>query len=296
MAVGGGIEWLAPTVSSAGAEVVEPHHADALVWGLLPAQRLAEVLDANPSIRWVQLIEAGVESHAALFGDGRLWTSGKGESAEAVAEHALMFLLAGLRNIKTRSLAKSWGPRGGRSLYDRSITIIGGGGIARELVRLLVPFRANVTIVRKRPAAIPGAERVVAATELAAAVVDADAVVLAAATTPETRGMINATLLRAMGKNCWLVNVGRGALVITEDLVMALREGWIAGAAIDVTDPEPLPDGHPLWGFENCLITPHTSNPPSTARPAIELRVRTNIQNYLAGLPLIGVVDAQVGY
>jgi phosphoglycerate dehydrogenase-like enzyme len=296
LALGDDIKWLEPTVEKAGAELVEPGQAEALVWGLMPSGRLAEILAANPAIRWVQLVQAGVENHASLFGDGRLWTSGKGESAEPVSEHTLMLLLAGFRDLKARALARSWGQRGGRTLYDRRVTIVGGGGIAHELLRLLAPFRVHATVVRKHPEPVAGAERVVGADSLRAALEEADAVVLAVATTPETRGMIDAAAFQAMGNRCWFVNVARGTLVVTDDLVTALREAWIGGAALDVTDPEPLPDDHPLWGFPNCLITPHTSNPPSTARAAVEQRVGSNIQNYIGGRPLLAVVDAELGY
>ena len=93
-----------------------------------------------------------------------------------------------------------------------------------------------------------------------------------------------------------LVNVARGAHVVTEELVAVLREGDIAGAALDVTDPEPLPADHPLWSEPRCLITPHTANTPEMVKPSIVERIRENVRRFGAGEPLIGTVDLDLGY
>ena len=99
-----------------------------------------------------------------------------------------------------------------------------------------------------------------------------------------------------MATHAWLINVGRGAHVVTDDLVAALREERIGGAALDVTDPEPLPPGHPLWSLPNCIITPHIANTPEMGLPLIAARVRENTARFLAGEPLIGLVDVRLGY
>jgi phosphoglycerate dehydrogenase-like enzyme len=99
-----------------------------------------------------------------------------------------------------------------------------------------------------------------------------------------------------MDDTAWLVNVARGGHVVTDDLVDALRDGVIAGAALDVTDPEPLPDGHPLWDLPNCIITPHTANTVAMARPSIERRITDNVRRFAAGQALIGTVDVVAGY
>ncbi|MDQ6727681.1 MAG: hydroxyacid dehydrogenase, partial [Actinomycetota bacterium] len=121
-------------------------------------------------------------------------------------------------------------------------------------------------------------------------------VVLALALTPETRGMVGAAELASMEADAWLVNVARGAHVVTDDLVHALRNGVIGGAALDVTDPEPLPAGHPLWDLDNCLITPHTANTWEMAEPLFAGRITENLSRYAAGDPLVGVVDPALGY
>lgn len=99
-----------------------------------------------------------------------------------------------------------------------------------------------------------------------------------------------------MEKHAWLVNIGRGNLVVTADLVGALQAGEIGGAALDVTDPEPLPDDHPLWTVPNVLITPHTSNPPETNSQTLAARVVENMARLNRGEPLVGAIDADRGY
>lgn len=97
-------------------------------------------------------------------------------------------------------------------------------------------------------------------------------------------------------RHAWLVNVARGRHVVTEDLVRVLQDGAIGGAGLDVVDPEPLPDGHPLWSLPNCFITPHVGNTPDMAVPLLSARVRDNVRRYLAGEPLLGPVDVDAGY
>ena len=144
--------------------------------------------------------------------------------------------------------------------------------------------------------AFPGAARTLGTEDLHDALPGADVVFLALALTPETRHVIGAAQLAAMSPSAWLVNVARGAHVDTDALVDALRDGAIGGAALDVTDPEPLPDGHPLWSLPNVLITPHTANPWQTAQPLLARRITENLRRFAAGEPLLGLVDPDAGY
>jgi phosphoglycerate dehydrogenase-like enzyme len=121
-------------------------------------------------------------------------------------------------------------------------------------------------------------------------------VVLALALTPGTTGILDRRRLELLAPGAWVVNVARGAHIVTEDLVAVLREGRIGGAALDVTDPEPLPEGHPLWSEPRCVITPHTANTPEMAVPLLTERVRENVRRRIAGEPLLGAVDPQLGY
>jgi phosphoglycerate dehydrogenase-like enzyme len=125
---------------------------------------------------------------------------------------------------------------------------------------------------------------------------ESDAVVLALAMTPETHGIIDAAALAAMPDHAWLVNVARGPHVVTDDLVAALLAGTIGGAGLDVTDPEPLPEGHPLWTLPNAIITPHVGNTPAMAVPLLGARVTENVRRFATDEPLVGLVDANAGY
>jgi phosphoglycerate dehydrogenase-like enzyme len=154
----------------------------------------------------------------------------------------------------------------------------------------------DVTVVRRRPEPLEGAARVVGPDRLDEAFPGADLVVLALALTPETVGIIGAPELERMERHAWLVNVARGAHVVTDDLVAVLQAKSIGGAALDVTEPEPLPAGHPLWSLDNCLITPHTANTWEMAEPLFADRIRRNVERFAAGQPLLGVVDPALGY
>jgi phosphoglycerate dehydrogenase-like enzyme len=237
-----------------------------------------------------RIAESGVLDHE------RQWTSAKGAYAEPVAEHALALLLAGLRSLPERARARSWGQPAAQTLFDQPVAVVGGGGITLALLRLLEPFRARVTVVRRSAEPVAGAARTVTVTQLPEALAGARAVVLTLALTPQTRGLIGPRELELMDRQAWLVNVARGALVDTAALVAALRAGQIGGAALDVTDPEPLPDGHPLWDLPNCLITPHTADTEQMTEPLLAARIAENVRRLAAGRELEGLVDPDLGY
>jgi D-3-phosphoglycerate dehydrogenase len=134
------------------------------------------------------------------------------------------------------------------------------------------------------------------ASALAEALADAAGVVLALPLTPATDGLIGAAELTAMGSGAWLVNVARGRHVRTDDLVAALRDGVIAGAALDVTDPEPLAAEHPLRRLPNCVVTPHIGYSPGQVSGLLADRIAANVRRAAAGEPLLGSVDPGRGY
>jgi phosphoglycerate dehydrogenase-like enzyme len=273
--------------------------ADALVWlSAHDMDCLKDVIDDRPDIRWVQLPFAGVEKavEAGVINPGRQWTCAKGSYADVVAEHALALALAGLRRFTERVKAKSWGSPSGRSLYEQPVTILGGGGIATELLNVLHPFRVRTTVVRRLDVPLAGATNTVTFDRIGDAVRGALVVFVALALTPETEHIVDAKLLEQMGEQAWLINVARGRHVDTGALVEALNSGTIAGAGLDVTDPEPLPDGHPLWGAPNCIITPHTADTWDMVLPRLADRIRENVAAFSAGDPLRGPVDPEAGY
>jgi phosphoglycerate dehydrogenase-like enzyme len=263
---------------------------------------LQHALATAPGVSWVQLPFAGVDAFAHLIaehGDRVLFTSAKGAYAEPVAEHALALTLATLRVLQERARATSWSREPeGLSLYGRHVVVIGAGGIALEYLRLVAPFDVRVTVVRRSDEPVPGADRTVTRDQLDQVLPDADVVVVAAAMTSDTAHLFGAPQFAIMPDHACLVNVGRGGQVDTDALVAALRSGAIAAAGLDVTDPEPLPDGHPLWSEPGALITPHQANTPEMAAPLLAERVASNVRAFLGGdgTGFVGVVDPQAGY
>lgn len=286
---------LAAAVEAGGGDVVPLNDATALVWAdpqapeLLPEHTL-------PALDWVQLPYAGIEPFVDLLDRDRVWTCGKGVYSAPVAEHVVALTLAAFHNLGPYSAATSWSAPVGRNLRGRRVLILGGGGITRDLLPLLAPFGTHNVVIRRSPEPVLGAQETTTLDHLHEQLAQADVVVLALAVTPETTHLIDTEALQAMKPDAWLVNVARGVHVDTDALVEALTNGTIGGACIDVTDPEPLPDGHPLWRLDNCLITPHVGNTPEMGLVLLAERVTENTRRYRRGQELIGPVDLDLGY
>jgi phosphoglycerate dehydrogenase-like enzyme len=288
---------MADAVTAGGGQLVAPAEAEALIWASpTDAEGLGNVLAEAPHVRWVQLPWAGVEHYLHLVDEDRLWTCAKGVYADPVAELALTLALAGMRSLDKYTRATSWTGPSGTNLREAQVTVLGGGGIAVSLLRLLRPFDCHVTVVRNHAEDMDGADDVLESDRLADALPGADLVVVALALTPDTEGIISASELDLMERHAWLVNVARGRHVVTDDLVDALRNGVIGGAGLDVTDPEPLPDEHPLWTLPNCIITPHVGNTPEMARPLLAERITENVKRFAKDEDLIGPIDRELGY
>lgn len=266
------------------------------------AAELTTVLAENPQIEWVQLPWAGVDGFSGVLPAyaGKslpLWTSAKGAYSQPVAEHALALTLALLREFPKRVVATSWATtKEGTSLFGLNVLIIGAGGIAIELIRILEPFAVHITVVRRSAEPMPGAERTFTVDHLDQLLPEADVVVVAAAFTEGTSKLIGARQLAAMKPTAVLVNIARGGLVDTDALTDALASGTIAGAGLDVTDPEPLNDGHPLWNEPRAIITPHSADTPAMTAPLLAERIRINVEAFLGDGRFVGVVDPAAGY
>ena len=257
---------------------------------------LASTLAENPQLTWVQLPFAGVDAFASILGANVTFTSAKGAYREPVAEHVLALCLALGRAIPTRVRATSWGHKFAVSLYESRVLIVGAGGITEEFLRLLAPFGCHTTVIRNEAKPVNGASETLTFEHLDGELPKADFVVVAAALTEETRGLFDASRLALMKSTAYLVNVARGGHIVTDDLVSALRNGVIAGAALDVTDPEPLPDGHALWSERNCLITPHTADTPQQVTRLLAERIRENVRAFSGKGAWVGLVDPIKGY
>jgi phosphoglycerate dehydrogenase-like enzyme len=289
--------WLVDAVVAGGGVPGDLAGADGMVWAD-PADPdgLADALTERPDLPWVQLPFAGVDAFLGVLDAERTWTCGKGVYAEPVAEMALGLALACCRVLHDYARATTWTPDRGRNLLGARVTVLGGGEITSSLLRLLGPFGCDVTVVTRHPRPLDGAARVVAGTDLLEVCATTDVLVLALALTPETVGIVDTAVLDALPDHAVLVNVARGAHVDTDALVAALAEGRLAGAGLDVTDPEPLPDGHPLWTAPGVLITPHTANTQAMGRPLLAARVQENVRRRIAGEQLLGPVDPALGY
>ena len=293
----GSPQWAADAIVSGGGTVTDYDAAVGLVWiDFDRVDELERVLDSHPNITWVQLPWAGVERFAHLFDTRRTWTSAKGVFGPAVAELALGMLLGGMRHIVAYSRLSHWSEDHGINLVGARVVIVGGGGIATSLAGMLKPFGCHVTVVRRRVQEMADVDVVVGEHDLDSVLPGADAVVLALALTDDTISLFTRTQFELMEPHAWIVNVARGRHIVTDDLVWALETGQIGGAGLDVTDPEPLPEGHPLWSMHNCFITPHVGNTADMVPALLSVRITDNVRRLARGESLDGVIDVDLGY
>jgi len=282
-------------VRAAGGVIAGPAEADAIVW-MDPSspQGLRDALAASPA-KWVQLPFAGIEEFqaAGVIDPARTWTCAKGTYGPTVAEHALGLVLMAARLLHRHARSPGWMRRSdfatARRLAGSTVLLVGTRGIGAALSDFLAPLGPRIIGVNRSGEPLAGAERTVPATELKSVVGEADFVVLSAALTPETEHLFDAEVIGLMRRSAWIVNVGRGKLIDTEALVDALRERRIGGAALDVTDPEPLADGHPLWSAPGVLITPHVAGAPIRWRARAYRFVGDQLRRYASGEPLRNV-------
>jgi len=284
---------LTRAVELAGGSVVSLGQADGVVWNGTKPDSLP---DLPRSVRWVQLPSAGVEPWMERISATPqvTFTSAAGAYAPQVAEHALALLLAGARGIVDSARQKTWEIPAHDTLAGATVAIIGAGGIGRALITQLAPFGVEVIAITRRGHDVPGAARTLPADRLDEIWDAADHFVIAAPATDATRHLVGAPELAKMRSHAWIVNVARGSLIDTDALVEALRERRIGGAALDVTDPEPLPDGHPLWDL--ALITPHIANPEHALTRRLAERVLENVTRLASGEALLAQIDPERGY
>lgn len=214
-----------------------------------------------------------------------------------------MFLVRGLDLYYQNQLQGEWvrdvGTPAGTfvELAGRTMLVVGLGGIGTEVAKRAHGLGMRVLATRGSRREGPDfVEYVGLAHEALELATQADVVVNAAPLTDQTRGMFNAPFFGAMKETAFFISVGRGASTVTDDLLAALENGEIAGAGLDVTDPEPLPEGHPLWSTPRVLITPHTAGRGDKGRDRLFAVVRENLRRYVAGEPLLSVVSVSRGY
>jgi phosphoglycerate dehydrogenase-like enzyme len=268
-----------------------------------------EILEAGERLRWIQVGSAGVERYLEIprLGNGDvLLTNGQRLASPVIAEHVMALtraLARGLNRAVAAQLEGRWrrfeiGDNAPLTrLRGKTMLVVGLGGIGTEVAKLAHGAGMRVTAIRSsRRSGPPFVAKVGLSEDLAGFVAEADVVVNCLPLTPDTAGVFDAELFAAMRDTAFFVNVGRGGTVDTAALVEALTEGVIAGAGLDVTDPEPLPEGHPLWRAPNLVITPHFAAWSDAGRRPQWLLYRENLRRFVAGEALLSVVDPQRGY
>jgi phosphoglycerate dehydrogenase-like enzyme len=242
-----------------------------------------------PSLRVLQLLTAGFENALPYVPDGLTVCNAHGVHDASTAELALTLMLSSLRGIPQFVLAQQqhqWLPEHRPALADKTVLILGYGSIGRAIEQRVLPFETKVVRVasKSRPD-----DDVHGVDELPELLPTADIVVVIAPLTPGTRGLVDARFLATMHDGALLVNVARGAIIDTDALLAELTSGRLL-AALDVTDPEPLPADHPLWSAPGLLVSPHVGGNSSAFRPRARALVRAQVARFVAGEPVENVV------
>lgn len=277
--------------------------AAAISWESPP---IDDILDAAPALQWLHQRGAGIDRIATprLLASRLLLTNGSGNHAPNIAEHVLGLMLAFARQLPALIHAqreRRWQPPAARSLFELSgqtLVVVGFGAIGRALAQRAGALGMKVIGVRRSAPATPGdgMARIVAMAELDAVLADADHVAIAAPLTAQTRDLFSTQRFAAMKPGAYLYNVGRGAIVDHAAVLAALRSGRLAGAGLDVTEPEPLPPDSPLWDEPNVIVTAHSSGLTPRSFERYQALLVDNLRRFARGEPLLNVVDVRRGY
>ncbi|MGN6598692.1 MAG: 2-hydroxyacid dehydrogenase [Actinomycetes bacterium] len=255
--------------------------------------RTLEVMASMPHLEVVQTLTAGFEHVVPHLPHGVTLCNARGLHDTATAELAVALTLAAQNDLVGFARDADdhrWDFRQRRGLADQTVLVVGYGAIGQAISRRLAPFECQVVPVARTPRPATGSEPAVAGWhELPALVPQADIVVLIVPGNAETRHLVDAEFLARMRDGALLVNVARGAVVDTDALLAELQSGRLR-AAVDVTDPEPLPAGHPLWEAPNLLLTPHVGGWSGAFRPRAEALLAAQLRRWAAGEPLSNVV------
>lgn len=267
-----------------------------------------ELLAAAPNLRWVQASSAGVDRYAGLAGLRErpeiVFCNLRAVHGPVIADHVFALLLALARDLPAAwesQQAARWSAEGSQrepfALAGRTLCVVGLGGIGTEVARRAKGFEMRVLATRRSGTdAPPFVDKVELADKLLELLPESDVVVLCVPLTSETTHLIDARALAAMKPGAILVNIARGKVVDTQALVQALESGYLGGAALDVTDPEPLPADHELWRLPGVLITPHVAARAVLTEERAAALLDENMRRFAQGEPLLNVVDWDAGY
>lgn len=251
---------------------------------------LENKLAAMPDLKVMQLLSAGVEDLVGRTPEGVQLCDARGVHGVAVGEMVLALMLASLRQIPHFVRAQGrgeWSDAQGEDLEDKRVLVVGAGDLGEQAAKRLEAFGAVPVLV-----AHSARDGVHATSELPDLLPDADVVVLTVPLTPDTEGMVDAEFLAALPDGALLVNVARGKVVDTDALLAELTSGRLR-AALDVVEPEPLPEGHPLWSAPNLLISPHAAGHVKRSGERAYALVRAQLERFVKGEELQNVVTGQ---
>ncbi|WP_422344350.1 D-2-hydroxyacid dehydrogenase [Parasphingorhabdus sp.] len=281
-------------------------HAEIGWFDMYDKDKMAQVLSAATSLKWLNSIYAGVEHFPLdqLKQQGTIVTNGAGLNSSPIAEFVVMGMLsAAKRTDKLLELQaqQEWPEQapGTTELTDGKALIIGYGGIGQQVAKKLSGFDMDITAVRRTASDDPAGlgTEVIGTDDWRARLGEFDWVIVSAPATTETQKLLGADEFAAMKPSAWLINVARGSLVDQPALVEALNSKAIGGAMLDVTDPEPLPKGDPLWTAANCFITMHVSGVAQTRMfQRAAARFVENLKRYQTGGDMVAVADLDRGY
>ena len=267
--------------------------ADA-AYGAVPPELFARA----KTLRWICANRAGLGQayfYDALVNSDVVITGMHGSYNEHLSTHAMAFLLAFARRFDHYLAQKRWrrGP-GMIDLPSKTVLIVGVGGSGSEAGKQCAAFGMRVLGIDPRVKQPPaGMAELSTPDRLEERLAEADFVIVTTPETPDTLGMFNTRLFSRMKRGAYFINIARGRCVVTQDLIAALQSGQLAGAGLDVVDPEPLPDDSPLWGMPNVLMTPHVAILGTPYRQKWEAILLENCRRFAAGEPLLNVVDKQ---
>jgi phosphoglycerate dehydrogenase-like enzyme len=274
----------------------ERHVADAEI--LYAWNFPVDLLPRAPRLRWVQNMGAGVERFMVPELPPRVTvTRVSGIFGPWMAEYVLGWCLWFTQRtelFRAQQRGRRWQPAAPLRLHGATLCVVGLGDIGRTIARTARGFGMRVVGVSQRARKAAEAERVYTTRDIRKAVAGADFVALTVPLTEATRGLIGAAELAAMKPSAWLINIARGPVVDEAALLDALRSRRLGGAVLDVFDAEPLPEAHPLWTFDNVVVTPHISGPSTPAE--IAPIFNDNLRRWVARRPLRYTVDRTRGY
>ncbi len=266
------------------------------------------VVDAGKKARWIAIYSAGVEACLGTKGldrAGLTVTNMRAVAGPVMAEHTIGLMFALSRSLQVsigrQATGEGWSRNFAGSqpqaLSGKTLLVAGLGGIGLEVARRANALGMNVIATRNSSRDKPDFVSYVGlSNELPTLIEKADVVVAALPLTPETTNLFDAKLFSRMKKNAFFINVGRGGSVVSNELAAALNAGTIAGAGLDVTEPEPLPKDHALWKAKNVIITPHMSAQSDLGQSARELLLREQMRRFVSGDKLLAIVDLKKGY